>query len=251
MIDRRDLFRAWAPEGAPYSPWVKPVLFAQMKDATLAHAHLAPDFPAIDWAPRTSERTALVLDLPGPSAVMAALALASRGYQPVLLYNTSPGATPILDMSGIEAAIIGGSQLLPSRPFLDGSPPAFILDSRRLSGSRAPGAFDNRWIVFPQDFPSAHFLKSQGIERVLVIRHDAGDIFHDLRHVLVDWRRGGLLIQTFTLLTDSTPRDYTPRTHWSWRPLALLGMVALGLRANSAGGFGSKIPVPTEGGGYS
>lgn len=250
MSDRRDLFRSWAPDGAVYTPWVKPVLFAQITAMTLSRAHPAPDLPPVDWAPRALDRTAIILDLSGPSAITTALALASRGYQPVLLINTSPGSSAILDMSGIEAAVIGGAALLPAT-ISAGAPPAFVLDSRRLSGKPTPGSFDNRWLVFPQDFPSAHFLKAQGIERVLIVRNTPDEIGHDLRQVLVEWRRAGLMLQTFSLTRDATPVEYTPRTHWSWRPLALLGMIALGLRANSAGGFGSKVPVSSEGGGYS
>ncbi len=250
MADRRELFRAWAPEGATYTPWVKPVLFAQMDQSTLSRAHPAPDLPTVDWAPRALDRTAIVLDLSGPSAIHAALALSSRGYQPVLLHNTSPGPNALLDMSGIQEAVIGGRPLLPSRTLPEGAPPAFVLDSRRLSGDRKPGAFDNRWVLFPQDFPSAHFLKSHSIERILVVRNTPGEIAHDLRQVLVEWRRARLLLQTLALHLHDQPRDYTPRTAWTWRPAALLGLVALGLRANSAGGFGSKIPVPPENSGY-
>ena len=36
---------------------------------------------------------------------------------------------------------------------------------------------------------------------------------------------------------------------WGLRPLAAVAMVMLGLRANSAGGFGARVPMPPQGGG--
>ena len=42
------------------------------------------------------------------------------------------------------------------------APPAFLLDSDRMKAPAPdPGRFDNRWLVFPQDFPSAAFLRSR------------------------------------------------------------------------------------------
>ena len=71
-----------------------------------------------------------------------------------------------------------------------------------------PGTFDNRWVVFPQDFPSAAFLRSRGVAEVLLIQAGAQPQ-EDLAHVLLRWQQGG------------------PR--------------------NNAGGFGAVIPVRSGG----
>lgn len=248
MLDRRELYRIWAPEGATYSPWVKPVLFAHMDPKGVARALPPDDLPDATWAPRPSDKVAIVLDLPGVPAVAHGLALARRGFQPVLLHNTSPGPLAVLDVAPIQEAVVGGTKVLERHPIAPGSPPAFILDSRRLAPRPKPGAYDNRWVVFPQDFPSAHVLRAGGIEHVMVVSEAPREPAHDLRSVLVGWRRGGLGLHLVSTQENAPPRTYTPRTHWTWRPLVLAALVRLGLRANSAGGFGAIIPVPAEGG---
>ena len=55
----------------------------------------------------------------------------------------------------------------------------------------SPGKFDNRWVVFPQDFPSATFLRSRGVADVLLI-HSGKSVQEDLAHVLLRWQQGGL-----------------------------------------------------------
>jgi hypothetical protein len=53
--------------------------------------------------------------------------------------------------------ICNASARLKEMSFAADAPSAFILDSLRLHGTHPIGTymFDNRWMVFPQDFPSA------------------------------------------------------------------------------------------------
>ena len=75
------------------------------------------------------------------------------------------------------------------------APPAFLLDSRRFPRGKAasPGQFDNRWMVFPQDFPSGKLLLSRGLRRAVVVRE--GPLMDDLAHVLRRWQEAGVRIE--------------------------------------------------------
>jgi hypothetical protein len=107
--------------------------------------------------------------------------------------------------------------------------------------------FDNRWVVLPQDFPSGTFLKANGIDRVLLLHDRDGQPREDLAHVLLRWQEAGVAIAAArpggaaAELRVARPSRF--RAAW----YALL--VTFGLRPNSAGGFGSIIPMPSPGGG--
>src|SRR5436305_7040366 len=91
-MTREELFEVWAPAGAAWSGWAKPVLFSQPPPELPP----VPDEPAPDlgWVPRPGEGFALVLDLPGAASVTLGLALAGAGYRPVPLFNACPPPTP-------------------------------------------------------------------------------------------------------------------------------------------------------------
>src|SRR4029453_2540608 len=84
---------------------------------------------------------------------------------------------------------VAGATLLPD------APPAFVLDVGRMAEGKLPlpGQFDNRWMVFPQDFPSGRFLQRRGLRRVLVIQR-GGPIAEDLARVLIGYRDSGMEI---------------------------------------------------------
>ncbi len=254
----KDLYEIWAPAWDEWSPWVKPVLFAEIEE------------PVSDTAPADVLResdlhcglgfrrdTAIVVDLPGQQSLTAAFSLAKDGYRPVPLFNTTSGRRQgMAPFSCVLPDISALVQRLSVRPpdyvcntIVGDNPPAFLLDSRRLQGERGPtpGMYDNRWMVFPQDFPSARFLGSRGITQAVVIQ---GTIFpaEDLTHVLLRWKEGGITIYLQNAGEESSVRlvDLQPPFRFRWviyRALALMG-----LRRNSAGGFGSIIPVPGQGG---
>lgn len=248
---RQQLFESWAPPDAPFSPWAKPVLFANMPTYGARGISALPDLPDVSWAPRPGDHTAIVLDLPGGDSVHTAFALARTGYRPVPLFNTSPGPSAIVNVDRLMNWLADYAGAVEALRLPADAPPVFMLDAERLVGQTlpAPGMFDNRWAVFPQDFPSGNFLLARGITDVLIVRADPGGPRSDLDGVLTRWQRAGLRLFLRTLGLPGSPAPYRPSGSWSWRPWAALALVTLGLRRNSAGGFGSMIPVPTEGGG--
>src|SRR5208337_2702449 len=129
---------------------------------------------------------------------------------PVPLYNASPGSPFVglspgaqgawdaaVDMRPIVAAIGRITASLQALNLPADAPPAFLLDSNRLLGTTrpvTPGMFDNRWMVFPQDFPSANFLLVHGIQKALLVQKDRLEPQDDLAHTLLRWQEGGITV---------------------------------------------------------
>ncbi len=250
-----ELFDRWAPPQVVWSRWAKPVLFAEMSAVPAVDQGTDP-LPDLGLEPDSS--IALIVDLPGAASVKAGLALLDSGFRPVPLFNGTRGptapnfaSTAILDNDAILGWLYAGSDSLERKSLPINAPPAFLLDSRRKTlVSLTPGRFDNRWIVFPQDFPSANFLKSQGISQAMLIQQHAGvKPQDDLVHVLRRWQEGG--ISLFVYGTDETG-DVQPlvvQKPSRFRALWYTAVALAGLHRNSAGGFGSVIPQPSSGAG--
>jgi hypothetical protein len=241
------IYECWAPPDGVWSLWARPVLFAQMPDR--AERLGTPAVPVLSWSVPDDRATALVVDLPGGESVAVGLALAERGYRPVPVYNACTGEGEVIDMAPVVEGLRAGAPWLQTLPLPAEAPPAFLLDARRQGGVvvPAPGQFDNRWEVFPQDFPSADFLKSRGIGTVLLVQRGRQEPREDLTHVLLRWQEAGLGILSREV-TEAGPaaglrvaRPSRYRAFW-YRALAFLG-----LRRNALGGFGAVVPRPSQG----
>jgi hypothetical protein len=249
-----ELFDIWAPQSAVWSRWAKPVLFAELEPVPPVDiaASALPELRQLAGA-----GSAILIDLPSADAVTAGLALAQVGYRPVPLFNGARGpgldggtAGAVLDNSRILAWLVAGASVLTEADLPPDAPPAFMLDSRRrLAESRAtPGQFDNRWVVFPQDFPSANFLRAHGFYQALLLQSDASaQPQEDLAHVLLRWQEAGLSLATLTPDPHSRPVPLHVRKPSRFRSLWYCALTIAGLRRNSAGGFGSIVPHPSSG----
>ena len=264
MMTPEQIFKVWAPSSSIWSPWVAPVLFIQL---TCRGEDASDKVPSVDlgWLSGVcGMKSALIVDLPGPSSVEVGVALFERGYRPVPLYNASPGPEeaadlrlvspdrPIaaIDTSPLLDAVCRATRVLMRTQIDPTARPVFLLDSARLLGNNpiGEGVFDNRWMVFPQDFPSASFLKSHDIQKALLIQRARLQPQEDLAHVLLRWQDSGISIYAKDLLESGPPAKITvkrpPRFKRAWyRALALVG-----LRRSNAGGFGSVVPGTSAGG---
>jgi hypothetical protein len=231
------------------------VLFAEAGGGSPVSSNFDPT-PILDL--RAASDLALVLDLPSATAVKAGLVLAEAGFRPVPLFNGARGPTSLniggsalIDNDPILSWLVLGAETLSRCQLPDAAPPAFLLDSRRQApaSNASPGRFDNRWIVFPQDFPSSNFLRSQGIARVLLLQTDAlRQPQEDLTHVLRRWQEAGLLLSVATPESAGNPQPLTVARPSRFRALWYVALAIAGLRRNSAGGFGSIVPQPSSGG---
>jgi len=264
------LYAIWAPPDSVWSPWVLPVPFAEL----IFHEMPAPaQIPySLEWIrERAGRHFAIVADLPGEEAIHYGLALLEFGFRPVPVIDGSPGpgggvmippnpsipghkvsrSPSVVDMRGLLLALCQGAKPLKLARLSEDAPPAFLLDSKRMTGGVSDEqAFDNRWMVFPQDFPSARFLLSKGIKKVVFI-HDTFQVQpqEDLAHILLRWQEAGIAVETKSARFGEAPvpirvtRPYRFRAAW-YRALAVLG-----LRRNDAGGFGGYPPPPSSGAG--
>jgi hypothetical protein len=193
--------------------------------------------------------------MPGARSVEIGLGLARAGYRPVPMFNTAYHPSAIVPVEPILRRLQEGEAEIRSLVIPADAPPAFLLDAKRLDPSAppAPGKFDNRWAVFPQDFPSASFLLSRHIRRVVVLQSEAlqGKPRLDLAHVLLRWREAG--IELYVQDPDGTeaPRPLQVDRPSAFRSLFYRALTLAGLRRSSAGGFGSIIPVPSSSSGRS
>ncbi len=252
-----ELYKLWTPDDSPWSNWAKPVLFA---------SHAFDDLPLsssadwrslnVPWSPPADGGSAIILDLPGAFSVWYALALGQRGFRPVPLFNGVPGPAmgtfPLVDVSAIVSALHAAAEDLMTLRLPPNAPPVFLLDANRFAnGSFAsPGRFDNRWWVFPQDFPSANFLLSQNICSVVLVQSNSAPPQRDLSHVLLRWQEAGIQILSCGENDQNQPTPVQVKKPSHFRALWYAAMVLAGLRRNSAGGFGAVIPEPSSSGGY-
>lgn len=251
-MTNEELFDIWAPADVVWSVWVKPVLFAQQ---TIARDDMSsPDeWLNLDctWAPGAHENTAVIVDLAGRQSMLVGLALAARGYRPVPLYNACSGVSAVVPMEPILDLIARGATYLAGLFLSDDAPPAFLLDADRLRGSGppAPGRFDNRWLVFPQDFPSANFLRSRAIHAVLLVQSQPDQPQSDLAHVLLRWQLAGLPLHVVAPVAGAAPQPLQVRRPRLFRSMWQRALASIGLRRNSVGGFGAIVPQPSSGSG--
>jgi len=242
--DRFTLYKQWAPDGARWTAWAKPVLFASLQCQKADKLDI-PETPVLPNA-----RTMVVVDLPGRHGVEEALALAKKGFRPVPLYNGVMGmGKTLVSVRELGEALYKGADILQELRLPDDAPPVFMLDSDRMSGKKVRDAYntyDNRWCVFPQDMPSAACLKSRGIERIIV--RIKKNIEPDLERILYDYQKNGIALYALRHNANS-PKELTvpkrsPLSGWAYR-----FRVTVGLRRSAAGGFGGKIPDPYDSGG--
>ena len=230
------LYKVWAPLDGRWSPWVKPVLFAAdtrigVNDPSLAH--FSREFP---WLSKSDLRTALIIDCPGDESLAIGVAAARAGFHPVPLFNACTGENEVISQSPLFAVIEYATDQLRRTSLTPDAPPAFLLDSRRLKPERPPrpGDFDNRWMVLPQDFPSANFLLAHGIETVLLVQPTAGPPQQDLSHILLRWQKAGLFLRSVSTGTaEKATAAGTDRAETAVVWLAV-GRAAGGLRIANA-----------------
>jgi hypothetical protein len=247
-------FDRWAPPTSRWSAWAKPVLFATGRPSRTAGPATTPP-PLADAktlpAPDKAGRTALILDLPATQCVAYALAAARRGYQPVPLFNTTPGVpNPALNLQPLVDALATASDQLATIAIPADAPPAFMLDTHRLGKGRyatpRPGDYDNRWILFPQDVPSGRLLRAHGITRAVVVQADQRAPLYDLIYLLRAWHRDGLAVDVLCL--NGTQLTIRLKSGLFERIGAWFELLFTDLHRNSAGGFGSRVPFPSSGG---
>ncbi|MEM6505909.1 MAG: hypothetical protein AAF711_10635 [Planctomycetota bacterium] len=259
-IDVVTMFNNWIPESSVWQAWGKPVAFTAMKSADLSviqGVQIDRHLP-IKGIPAGTGGTAVIIDLSPAQSVHLGARLALEGYQPVPLFNAVPApdrkTRAAIKLDPVIESLTAYADDMAEIRIADDAPPAFMLTNNRKGGRRTPkpGEFDNRWVVFPQDFPSGGYLIEKGVNRVVVIQENRGTPAEDLLHVLYGWQKAGVEVSRLAYQSESSPVRLTVSKPFGFGSLLRRTLVMMGLRHNAAGGFGSMVPEPSEGGsGYS
>jgi hypothetical protein len=246
-MEAGELFEIWAPVGALWSQWAKPGAFTGAGTGAFGVADFTNLPDLYTWHSGLGD-TGAIVNLPGVASIKFGLALAKIGYRPVPLFNSVDGPGAIYDIRTIKTGLLEAAAVLSSINIPQNAPPAFLLDANRMVGKAKPGDFDNRWVVFPQDFPSGTFLLAHGIKKMIVVQ-GTNNFDRDLGQVLAFWKRAGIEI-----LIMNGPEEMTLHPAENLKPVSRLNfaraafgaflIVSLGLRRSNAGGFGSVIPTP-------
>lgn len=245
-----EVYESWAPGASAWSLWARPVLFAQMAPG---EDPFPPTVPSLEldagWLPAAGSDAGLVVDLAGDDSVRTGLALAARGYRPVPLFNACTDLHEVIDQLPILLALRSGTRFLRSLDLSPGAPPAFLLDARRMSPEREvrPGAFDNRWQVYPQDCPSAEALKTRGVARMVLIQRRRRLPRPDLADVLRGWQNGGITLLSKDLDDFAPPIALRVEPRPWYRVVWDCVLDALGLRRSPTRGFGHIVREPSHG----
>ncbi len=249
-MEAEEIFEIWAPYDSLWSKWAKPGVFTPMYGYD-ANTFAVADFTNLPdlytWHSGLGD-SGVIVNLPGIQSIKFGLALAKIGYRPVPLFNSIEGPAAIYDVKTIKKGLYEAAGLLNSININPNAAPAFLIDSQRMAGSAHPGEFDNRWVVFPQDFPSATFLLAHGIKKMIIVQQNS-QLDRDLGQVLAFWKRDKIEILLMNGPEDTSLRpieNLKPVSRFNFARAALGAMliVSLGLRRSNAGGFGSVIPTP-------
>ena len=191
----KDIFKVWAPVGAKWVDWVRPVPFIAINENFKIYE--VGDF-AITRANYINELvvdTAIIVDLPGNDSIKEGLGLAKIGFRPIPIYNGTneqERTMATVDNHIIEIGLIKGALELEKIKITDSAPPAFLLDSNRtLRYKMNVSVFDNSWDIYAQDIPSAEYFLENGINKIIV---RGETIQKDLRKILYKFQRKGINI---------------------------------------------------------
>lgn len=255
----RQVFNVWAPAESPWSRWVSPLPFLDLDCRETAVQVRAPAAPESAPPPR-HPHDAVIVDLPGAECIRAALALADRGYRPVLISNAVPAPSGLADpRAALASLVLDNSALLheiclltpglSARPLPPGAPPAFIIDSARLKGTHRARRelFDNRWQLVPQDFPTGRFLLDRGIRSVTLLQTMKVQPQEDLAKVLLRWQSAGLRFFVQDAI-DGVGASLIVEPPSPLKSAIRYILAKLGVALNTSGAFGSPTPGSSSSG---
>lgn len=254
MTSGKLLYQIWAPEVSAWSKWVSPSFFAQIECGE-HYASTSSNVPSLGWPESyMGSQSAVVVDLPGAESIRYGIALAKRRYRPIIINNASPGpsrrdmilgatSNSTYNLLALANEICATRSILQALNLPPNAPPAFILDSRRLKGDQAMRKvlFDNRWMVFPQDFPTASYLTERGIKKVMVVQEMLSRPQRDLADVLLHWQRSGIQIFLKEALGNNLPSEIIISAPNQFTEFIQDLLTSVGLREESIGGFGSTV----------
>ena len=198
-MDRKEIYKIWAPRDCKWSAWVRPVPFVGIDSSYQNHEWIDYTIPTIRYLSGYQSDTVIILDIDGIDSIKEGIALAKLGYCPVPIFNgTNPpqGTKGTTDNQRIEPVLVWGAQELQKIKRVNHAAPVFLLDANRLNRYKVnPSIFDNSWDIYPQDMPTAEYFLKNDINKIIV---RAEKIQRDLSKILYKFQKRGIKV----LFTD-------------------------------------------------
>jgi hypothetical protein len=148
----------------------------------------------------------LLLDLPGPTSVAVAAALASHGVRPVLLLFLWPEPEALVPGGPLSAALLAHVPALPRRRRPQAAAQyAFVLGRERAPAATAADQgthFDNRYDLGAIDLPSPARLRAANVIGVVACRLAAEPPAPDLTDYLGALEADGLPVRRLVLAAE-------------------------------------------------
>ena len=168
----KEIYKIYAPNGAKWIDWVRPVPFVAIDTYNRKPIANFLDRKAM-FLKKYQQDTAIFIDLPGKESIELGIGLAHMGYRPIPVFNGTDeqqGSQATTNTYLIESYLINGSQKLKNIELKNDANPVFLLDSHRTNRYRAKESiFDNSWDLYKQDIPSAEYFKQNGITKIIVV----------------------------------------------------------------------------------
>lgn len=191
----KDIFKIWAPVGAKWVNWVRPVPFVVINKYSKAYEFYDFTISNINYLNELPANTAIIVDLPGCDSIKEGIATAKLGFRPIPIYNGTneqKGAMATVDNHTIEIGLIKGALELKKIKISNDAPPTFLLDSNRTHRFKMDiSIFDNSWDIYAQDIPSAEYFLKNGINKIIV---RGESIQKDLSKILYKFQKKGIKI---------------------------------------------------------
>lgn len=191
----KDAFKVWAPAGARWTEWVRPVPFIAISNYLEIGGVYNFEIPFVNYISEPHTDTAVIIDIRSYDSIKEGLALAKLGFRPIPLYNGTneqEGAMALVDNHAIGSALIWGALELKKIEITPNAPPVFLLDSNRTHRYKMNvSVFDNSWDIYDQDMPSAEYFLSNEMNKMIV---RGEKIQKDLMKILYKFQRKGITI---------------------------------------------------------
>lgn len=190
-----EIFRIWAPVGAKWVDWVRPVPFISINNDFKVYEFCDFTIPNINYIKESNSDTAVIVDLPGNESIKQGLGLAKLGFRPIPLYNgvnEPKGAMATTDNHSISIGLARGALEVKKMRIMDNAPPVFLLDSNRMNRFKMNvSVFDNSWDIYAHDMPSSKYFIKNGINKIIV-RGEC--VQKDLNKILYELQKDGIKI---------------------------------------------------------
>ena len=214
----RELARSGSATGGATGGWLKPRCSPADRAAYAQGQRLAHTLKEIG----ADRQLAVILDLPGPTAIAVATALA-RNFDPVFTFENLPHPAGVVPSAQtLAAAVYWRPQLVAAREARKAAavaaasaagtaeeslPPVFVLEGDRLAAyANEVERFDNRSQV---RLPDAAALRALGVTRVLYVRQRRGEVAEadDLNATFLALAAGDINVKHLALDTLDRSED--------------------------------------------